>query len=99
MHPLTIDSDECAALLYCCKNTVYELAEAGKLPAAKVGSSSVFVTEDVIGWLRQQIALQQRQRSELRPYVREDATGRKMRTTRAEVRKRPTLEELQAMLR
>jgi excisionase family DNA binding protein len=99
MSPLTLNADECAALLKCSKNTVYELAEGGKLPGAKIGAAWAFITEDVLGWMRQQVQAQTAQRSELRPYVREDETGRKVKTTRgATKRKLPTLAELQALL-
>jgi len=50
----TLDLESAAALLICHPETVRQMADAGELPAAKVGRAWVFVEVDLIAWLRTQ---------------------------------------------
>ena len=53
---VTFDADEAADMLKVHRNTVLELAESGELPGTKVGRAWVFLVDDLIEWLRKQIA-------------------------------------------
>lgn len=48
----TLDSDEAARFLKIHIETLFRLARDGKIPAAKIGRSWVFVTADLIQHLR-----------------------------------------------
>lgn len=56
---LSFDADEAADFLKIHRNTVLELAEKGELPGAKIGRAWVFVTDDLVEWLRLQVKQQQ----------------------------------------
>ena len=54
--PETLGVEEAAALLRAETSTVMQLARRGDLPGTRIGKSWVFLREDVIAFLRQQIA-------------------------------------------
>jgi len=57
MHTLeTLDVTEVAALLRAESETIMQLARKGELPGARIGKSWVFLREDVILFLKKQIA-------------------------------------------
>jgi excisionase family DNA binding protein len=60
---LTLDITECAEFLKIEKQYALRLAAEGKLPGAKVGRAWVFLVDDLVEYLRQQVRLQQRERS------------------------------------
>lgn len=93
MHPLTLDVAECAALLKCGVRTVYELLESGELPGAKIGVSWVVLTSDALEWFKEQASKQRQVRLEKkRPALVSVKAGP------VDKPRRPTLEELQALL-
>lgn len=61
--PLTFDIIECADFLKVEKQYALSLAAEGKLPGAKVGRAWVFLVDDLVEYLRQQVRLQQLERS------------------------------------
>ena len=54
--PETLDAAEVAALLRAESETIMQLARRGELPGARIGKSWVFLREDVIVFLKNQIA-------------------------------------------
>jgi excisionase family DNA binding protein len=50
--PVTLDAGQCAQLLRCAKTTVEELCERGELPATKFGRGWIFVSSQIIEYLR-----------------------------------------------
>lgn len=48
----TLDAGECAALLRCSRATVEELAVRGEIPATRFGRGWVFVTEQILTYLK-----------------------------------------------
>jgi excisionase family DNA binding protein len=46
--PLVLDAEQCAALLRCSKQHVEALADAGELPATKIGRGWIFVTAQLL---------------------------------------------------
>lgn len=56
--PKTLDLDECAAVLKVHPETAAELAAKGELPGAKIGRAWVFVEDDVVDYLREQVRIQ-----------------------------------------
>lgn len=60
--PRTLGLDECAAMLRINPSTALELAQRGEIPGAKIGRAWVFVEEDVLTYLREQIETQVEQR-------------------------------------
>lgn len=63
MSSLTLDIVECAEFLKIEKQYALKLASEGKLPGAKVGRAWVFLVDDLVEYLRQQVRLQQSARS------------------------------------
>lgn len=61
--PLTFDIIECADFLKVEKQYALVLAAEGKLPGAKVGRAWVFLVDDLVEYLRQQVRQQQLERS------------------------------------
>lgn len=59
---LTFDTDEAAGFLKVHPNTVLQLAEHGDLPGAKIGRAWVFLVEDLVTYLREQVYEQSQQR-------------------------------------
>ena len=59
---ITYDADEAADMLKVHRSTVLELAESGKLPGTKVGRAWVFLVDDLVRWLREQIEADRRRR-------------------------------------
>ena len=53
----TYDLQQAASLLKINKYTAGNLAASGRLPGAKIGRAWVFLEQDLIDWLREQIAL------------------------------------------
>jgi excisionase family DNA binding protein len=47
----TLNSDDCAKLLYCTPEQVEELARSGDLPAVKIGRGWLFVKADLLSYL------------------------------------------------
>lgn len=58
----TLDLEQAASLLKINKCTAGDLAASGKLPGAKIGRAWVFLEQDLIDWLREQVREQQQQR-------------------------------------
>ncbi|RZI40145.1 DNA-binding protein [Herbaspirillum sp. HC18] len=54
--PQTLDVAEAAALLHAEPETIMQLARKGALPGARIGKSWVFLREDVIAFLKEQIS-------------------------------------------
>ena len=50
--PATLDAEECAGILRCSKQTVEELAFQGALPATRFGRGWVFVTDQILAYLK-----------------------------------------------
>lgn len=73
--PLTYDINECAEFLKIEKQTALSLAAEGKLPGAKVGRAWVFLVDDLVEYLRQQVRLQQRERCARAEVLAEVAHG------------------------
>jgi excisionase family DNA binding protein len=89
----TLDLNEAANFLRISPATAQEMAAAGELPGAKIGRAWVFLLDDLIDWLREQVKIQQEARkeqnicpSELPPLPRMDRRSRR--------RKPPKLPEL-----
>lgn len=61
----TLDAQEAADMLKISVQSVRELAAAGNLPGARIGSAWVFVREDLIDWIRAQVRAQQARRREV----------------------------------
>jgi len=55
-EPETLGAEEAAALLHAECATVMQYARKGQLPGTRIGKSWVFLREDVIAFLRAQIA-------------------------------------------
>ena len=47
----TLNSDDCAKLLFCTADQVEEMARSGDLPAVKIGRSWLFVKADLLAYL------------------------------------------------
>jgi excisionase family DNA binding protein len=60
----TLNLEETAKLLKVHIETVSRLAKTGQLPGAKIGRAWVFLEEDLIEYLREQIQVQQTMRVE-----------------------------------
>ena len=60
----TLNLEETARFLKVHIETVSRLAKTGQLPGAKIGRSWVFLEEDLIEYLREQVQLQQTMRVE-----------------------------------
>ena len=60
----TLNSEETARFLKVHIETVSRLAKTGQLPGAKIGRSWVFLEEDLIEYLREQVQVQQTMRVE-----------------------------------
>jgi excisionase family DNA binding protein len=60
----TLNIEETAKLLKVHIETVSRLAKTGQLPGAKIGRAWVFLEEDLIEYLREQIKAQQTMRVE-----------------------------------
>jgi excisionase family DNA binding protein len=58
----TLNLQEAAELLKIAETTAQELAYSGELPGAKIGRAWVFLKDDLIRWLREQIKTQQDKR-------------------------------------
>ena len=56
---MTLDIEECAAFLKIHTITAYKMAAAGELPGAKIGSCWVFLKDDLVEYLREQVRQQQ----------------------------------------
>lgn len=52
----TLDAAEAAALLRAEPETIMQLARQGALPGTRIGKSWVFLREDVLAFLKEQIA-------------------------------------------
>jgi excisionase family DNA binding protein len=50
----TLNVAQAAALLFISRDTLYDLARAGKVPAAKIGKAWVFLEVDLLAWVRGQ---------------------------------------------
>lgn len=60
----TLNLEETARFLKVHIETVSRLAKTGQLPGAKIGRSWVFLEEDLIKYLREQVQVQQTMRVE-----------------------------------
>ncbi|MBI1284990.1 MAG: helix-turn-helix domain-containing protein [Thiobacillus sp.] len=58
----TLDIDECADFLKISRTGASEMAVAGDLPGARIGSAWVFLEEDLVDYLRTLIRVQRRDR-------------------------------------
>ena len=64
MFPETLDATDVSALLKAEPETILQLARRGILPGARIGKSWVFLRDDVLGFLRSQIAEETAERRE-----------------------------------
>jgi excisionase family DNA binding protein len=55
LSPEILDADETAALLRVEAGTIMQLARKGELPGTRIGKSWVFLREDVMAFLKEQI--------------------------------------------
>ena len=62
--PETLDINGTAQLLNVSHHTVYDLAARGKLPGAKIGVAWVFIKDDVMAYLRNQVQAQTQARKQ-----------------------------------
>lgn len=58
----TFDLEQAACFLNVSPSTAQEMAASGELPGAKIGRAWVFLEEDLVDWLREQIKFQREQR-------------------------------------
>ena len=83
--PETLDIAEAAALLRAEAETIMQLARKGVLPGTRIGKSWVFLREDVIAFLKEQISKdteeRRRRHASLSPCAIVVATPRKSRRT------------------
>jgi len=63
----TFDLGEAADFLKVNPCTAQEMAASGELPGAKIGRAWVFLEEDLVDWLREQIKIQRLHRQEQHP--------------------------------
>ncbi len=61
----TLDIDECAEFLKINSTTVSEMLGSGELPGARVGRGWVFLEDDLVAYVRDQIRLQRRERQSI----------------------------------
>lgn len=85
LTPETLDIAEAAALLRAEPETIMQLARKGALPGTRIGKSWVFLRDDVIAFLKEQISkdTEERRRRHASPSARAVviATPRKSRRT------------------
>lgn len=85
LTPETLDIAEAAALLRAEAETIMQLARKGALPGTRIGKSWVFLREDVIAFLKEQISKdteeRRRRHASLSPSAIVVATPRKSRRT------------------
>lgn len=84
----TLNLEETARFLKVHIETVGRLAKTGQLPGAKIGRSWVFLEEDLIEYLREQIQAQQTMRVE-KSEVREPTDNSKSPTEKQARGRRP----------
>jgi excisionase family DNA binding protein len=84
----TLDLKEAANFLRISPATAQKIAAAGELPGAKIGRAWVFLLDDLIEWLREQVKILQEARkeqktcqSELPPLPRMDRKNKTSQTT------------------
>lgn len=91
----TFDLGEAADFLKVSSCTAQEMAASGELPGAKIGRAWVFLEEDLVDWLREQIKFQRQQRQSNHFNPSETPTSPTTRISRkTRRRKPPTLPEL-----
>jgi excisionase family DNA binding protein len=49
--PPILNAEQAAALLYCTKEHLETLAQAGEVPAARIGRGWIFLTPQLLSWL------------------------------------------------
>ena len=67
----TLSSYQAAVLLNCSTAHLHRLARSGAIPGVKVGRSWVFIEQDVLDWLRQQMKPKPAPRPVGRPRLRQ----------------------------
>ena len=85
-HP-TLDLKEAADFLKISQTTAQEMAASGELPGAKIGRAWVFLQEDLVDWLRDQVKSQRSERAARWEADAEIPTSRPL--TRKERRRKP----------
>lgn len=60
--PKTYNIAECAQFLHIHETTAQELAKLGELPGCQIGRAWVFLEDDLVAYLRDQVRTQQMQR-------------------------------------
>ncbi len=60
----TLDLEQAADFLKVSPSTAQEMAASGKLPGAKIGRAWVFLVEDLVEYLREQVCIQREVRRE-----------------------------------
>jgi excisionase family DNA binding protein len=60
---ITLDLNEAANFLKISETTAQEMAASGELPGAKIGRAWVFLADDLVAWLREQVKSQRRERA------------------------------------
>lgn len=74
MQRQTLNLKEAADLLNISYHTAQGMAKSGELPGAKIGRAWVFIYDDLIEWLRQQVESQRQERLQpsRTPILRQD---------------------------
>ena len=85
----TFDLKQAADFLKVSPCTAQEMAASGELPGAKIGRAWVFLEEDLVNWLREQIKIQRLQRQEQHPILSEVPSGLTPRMSRGTRRRKP----------
>ena len=83
----TLDLHEAADFLKISESTAQEKAASGEIPGAKIGRAWVFLAEDLIDWLKDQVKSQRRER--MTRCETANATPLPKRITRKERRRKP----------
>ncbi len=89
MDKRTLDLYETADFLKVSPATAQEMAATGELPGAKIGRAWVFLLDDLVDWLREQVKIQRGERKERRPPPVEAAILQNHRIDRKTRRRKP----------
>ncbi|MCB1753517.1 MAG: helix-turn-helix domain-containing protein [Gammaproteobacteria bacterium] len=87
----TFGLEQAACFLHINKCTARELAASGRLPGAKIGRAWVFLEQDLIDWLRDQVRIQQQQRLAGNNYARQRAANQNRNSRRRPIPELPEL--------
>lgn len=87
----TFDLEQAARFLKINKCTAGELAASGRLPGAKIGRAWVFLEQDLVDWLREQVKKQQQKRLNRNDYSNGTIVDVKARSRRHPLPRLPKL--------